>query len=48
MFGSVGFGSIYEAGLGWVTLDRYELSYCGPVYLNVFCFGRHKCAQTTV
>jgi hypothetical protein len=48
MLGSIGFGSIYEAGLGWVTLDRVKLRYSGPLYLNLSCFVLHKNAQTTV
>jgi hypothetical protein len=36
MLGSVGLGSIYEAGLGSVTLDRVKLSYSGLIYPNFF------------
>jgi len=36
MLGSVGFGSIYEAGPRWVTPDRVKLRYNGPVYLILF------------
>jgi hypothetical protein len=48
MMGSVGFGSIYEAGFGWFTLDRVKFRYSGPIYLNLFCFSLHENAQTTV
>jgi hypothetical protein len=48
MLGSVCFGSVYEAGLRCVTLDGVELRYNGPIYLNLFCFGLHKYAQTTI
>jgi len=47
ILGSAGFGSIYEAGLRWVTLDRVKLRYNGRIYLNLFCFGLQKYAQTT-
>jgi len=50
--GDFGFGwnwvNIYEAGLGWVSPDRVKLRYNGPIYLNLFCSGLHKYAQTTV
>jgi len=48
MLGSAGIGSIYEAGLRWVTPDRVKVRYNGPIYLNLFCFCLHKYAQTTV